>query len=321
MEVRFVLIFLMLSLTGCRLPDSDTNKTTLPADFSHHRIFLAPVTESGDTLKFYTDTGGGANMIYESTVRRFGLQAEWIRAGDDSILVAPMPEFQASVSVPPPPDLGPFGDHLRVYSGERQGLGRDGFLGRLWFANRVWEFDYPKGSLSYITAADWEPEPGGVTVPLGFQVDTEGKPTTYFPRITVSVAGDTLDMLFDTGATAFPGNDAAEMLGVNDGSVIATSFIIERIYKQWRNKHPDWRVIEKGDIHTGMPMIEVPAVRIGSTEVGPVWFTVRADRNFTEVMSQWMDRQVVGALGGSGLYPFRVVVDYPGRRAVFYRER
>jgi len=66
-------------------------------------------------------------------------------------------------------------------------------------------------------------------------------------------------------------------------------------------------------------MIEVPALTVAGFTVGPVWFTARPDRAFTEYMSQWMDRRVVGALGGSALQYFRVTVDYPNRRATFAR--
>jgi hypothetical protein len=52
---------------------------------------------------------------------------------------------------------------------------------------------------------------------------------------------------------------------------------------------------------------------------GPVWFTRRPDPNFHQFMSQFMDRQVEGALGGSALKFFRVTVDYPRAVAVFER--
>ena len=45
--------------------------------------------------------------------------------------------------------------------------------------------------------------------------------------------------------------------------------------------------------------------------VGPVWFTRRPDPSFHQFMSQYMDKQVEGALGGSALKFFRVTVDYP----------
>lgn len=64
-------------------------------------------------------------------------------------------------------------------------------------------------------------------------------------------------------------------------------------------------------------MIEVPRIIVAGLASGPVWFTVRPDANFSTYMSKWMDRPIVGALGGSGLRYFRVVADYPHERATF----
>ncbi|HEY9066315.1 MAG TPA: hypothetical protein VIO33_15120, partial [Burkholderiaceae bacterium] len=67
-----------------------------------------------------------------------------------------------------------------------------------------------------------------------------------------------------------------------------------------------------------VPMIEVPRITVGGQTVGPVWFTQRSDANFREWMSQWMDKPIDGALGGSALKYFRVIVDYPGSAAYFW---
>ena len=56
-------------------------------------------------------------------------------------------------------------------------------------------------------------------------------------------------------------------------------------------------------------MIQVPVVYIAGYDVGPVWFTRRADANFHSYLSQWMERRVEGALGGSLLQYFSMVVE------------
>lgn len=99
-----------------------------------------------------------------------------------------------------------------------------------------------------------------------------------------------------------------------------TSFIVESVFEQWREEHPEWRVLDHADRMLDTPMIEVPEVRIGNQAVRPVWFTVRPDSNYHEYMSQWMDRRIDGALGGSALRYFRVIVDYPNAIAVFERQ-
>ncbi|HSK75211.1 MAG TPA: hypothetical protein VLQ45_02040, partial [Thermoanaerobaculia bacterium] len=155
-------------------------------------------------------------------------------------------------------------------------------------------------------------------VALGFQTGPNGKRTSHFPRIPVKIDGETLDLLFDTGATTTLTPEALAALGDGRPASRAASFITASVFARWRERHPAWKVVEKADAMTkGEAMIEVPAVEIGGYTVGPVWFTRRADRNFHEYMSQWMDRRIEGALGGSALQYLRVTVDYPGAVAVF----
>jgi hypothetical protein len=143
--------------------------------------------------------------------------------------------------------------------------------------------------------------------------------TTHFPRIRVQVDGESLDLLFDTGAAVHLTNSALAQLDDEGPPARGTSFIIETVFERWRQRHPDWRVIEHADSTLEMPMIEVPEMSIGGYTAGLVWFTMRPDRKFHEYMSQWMDRRVKGTLGGSALRYFRVIVDYPNAVAIFER--
>jgi hypothetical protein len=61
----------------------------------------------------------------------------------------------------------------------------------------------------------------------------------------------------------------------------------------------------------------VREVRIAGLSVGPVWFAQRSDDTFRQWLSQMMDRQVEGAVGGSAFKHLRMVIDYPGARAYF----
>lgn len=65
------------------------------------------------------------------------------------------------------------------------------------------------------------------------------------------------------------------------------------------------------------PMIRVPSVTVAGHTVGPVWFAQRPDSNFRKMMPELMDKPIEGALGGSALQYFRVVIDYPGAAAYF----
>jgi hypothetical protein len=156
-------------------------------------------------------------------------------------------------------------------------------------------------------------------IPLAFQRNDDGKVINPYGRIQIQVSGETLDMLFDTGATVDLVPDAQTALGAG-ASQRATSFITESVFTRWRAAHPEWRVLAPGDkTGNGAPMIEVPTIRVGGYDVGPVWFTFRPDQAFHEWMAQWMDKPTEGALGGSGLKYFRVGADWVHGVVTFVR--
>lgn len=315
---NFISPFLsLLFLYSCQSFSPQNSETKLPTEFSHDRFYVTPITPSGDTLRFFTDTGGGANMMYESTVERLHLETAWLSLGEDSLLATTLPPFQSEAAIPSPAPLKPFGNQLMVKRAPQNFNSDSGFLGRLWFANRIWEFNYQQGILSYHDHIDWSRRSTQHSVDLGFQVDSAGVPTTYFPRITITVNEDSLDLLFDTGATAYVDDNTAQKLGFPGADAVGTSFISESIFKKWREKHPEWRIINNADLTMNASMIEVPEITIAGHTVGPVWFTVRPDKNFSEFMSKWMDKQVVGAIGGSAFKYFNIIVDYPNQRADF----
>jgi hypothetical protein len=156
-------------------------------------------------------------------------------------------------------------------------------------------------------------------LPLAFQQDSNGARSANFPRIQVTIDGESLDMLLDTGATATLTEQSSAVLGLSPGSRIAASYITGSIFKRWTSRHPDWRVVANGDAlgKGSFPMIEVPRISVAGQEVGPVWFTAREDDDFHAVMAQILDKSAEGALGGSALRYFRVTIDYPGAVAYF----
>jgi len=159
-----------------------------------------------------------------------------------------------------------------------------------------------------------QPRPGDVgSLPARFVADVPF-------AAPVTARGDTLLLLLDTGASVVLTDAAIKAL--HEGSeprARGTSFISQSVFERWRRQYPAWRVIEHADSTLDMPMIQVPWLRVGGQTVGPVWFTMRPDRNFHESMSQWMDRRVDGALGGSALRYLRVTLDYPRAVATFER--
>lgn len=289
----------------------------LPTRYLNDRFALAPVSEVGDTVLLYLDTGGGANMFWAKPGDRFRLATRHEVLGKDSLTLVDFPEFARAAGIPAPGAASPVGAPLMIMP-QPNGLGRalHGFLGHTWFADRVWVLDYPMRRVGLV---DTEARPAGGMAPLGFRVNTSGRRETHFPRIRIRVDGDSIDMLFDSGATTTITSGAAARIGVSGGEPLGTSFITDTLARAWRARHPDWLWIDSAEINSHAPMIRVPTVEAAGYTVGPVWFTVRPDRNFHDYMSQWMDRRIEGALGGSALKYFGVTLDYP--RAVAYFEK
>lgn len=302
----------------------DVDVVEIPAMFRADRIYVRPVTVAGDTLVFYTDTGGGANMLYAPTVERLDLPRERMPASGDSVTTVPWPDWQPDASIPRPArSTGPMGERLLVVPFEgHAAMVQDstdaGFLGRLWFADRTWTFDYPAEELLLRPPGDLPAHEEAQRIDVGFQTDSAGRRTTHFPRVQVVVDGDTLDVLFDTGATMALTPEALDGIGDGGPARRAASFISAAVFDAWRTEHPDWRVIERAT-EMDADLIEVPEVEIAGLRSGPVWFERRGVGAFEDRMSSWMDRPIVGALGGNALRRFRVTVDYAGAVAVFER--
>jgi hypothetical protein len=324
---NLVTITAILSLVGrARSGQAQTSPTTpsspqvVPVRYDEHRYIVAPVTEAGDTLYLYTDTGADLNALFPGAVERLGLVRDSLIRGEDTLRFTTLPPFRPDASIPFRSSHPEMERAILVVDSISFASGTDGLLGRAWFAGRVWTFDYPRHQLLLRPAGDLPPHSTKHRVALGFQTDSAGRPTVNFPRLRVRIDGDSLDLLFDTGAMTALTDSAHAALADGRPARRASSFVVQSIFDRWRQRHPQWQVIEGanqlGD--TTFPMIKVPAVEVGGFRVGPVWFTARPDQNFVR-FSQWMDRPIVGALGGSALQYLQVTIDYPGSVAVFAR--
>jgi hypothetical protein len=308
-----------LTLLGIALPGT---AQTLPAEFDHDRVHLVVPAEDGSTLKFYVDSGGGFDAITQPLADRLKLRRTGQAAGDGDGVTFPLvdfPAFAVRAGVPPPlPDAWLNGKLAVVPPGDL--MGDDAFLGSRWFAGRVWRIDYGRHEMTLLHG--WQPEAADREIALGFQRDKNGTRRANMPRVTITVDGQPLDVLLDTGATIATTADSAPMFGVTPGGPVGGAFIVKSVFDAWHAKHPDWRVVDRGDRIQGItvPLIEVPHVTVAGCTVGPVWFAQRPDINFSRMMSSMMDKPVVGAFGSSGLRYFRVVLDYPDAKAWFTPE-
>ncbi|MCD9085612.1 hypothetical protein [Stenotrophomonas sp. SY1] len=292
-------------------PQTMQTRTLLPTRFEHQRIFVVPQLRDGGSMQFFTDTGGGLNMVRDDIAKRLALiaGADIQEQGQPPIKTALWPTFVDGAAIPAAEQDRFLEGRLAVVPAEGFGDGPmtyEGFLGSRWFAGRVWEFDYPAQSVSVLQG--WTAPATAHSTPLTMLPNRN----MYWPRVQVEIDGETLPLLFDTGATVELGADGAKALGLAEGVRAGGSFITARQYRKWRDAHPDWPVAMKGD--GGMPMIQVPNVRLAGVDTGPAWFAARPDRNFTEFMSSMTDAPVEGAIGGSAFGRLRMVADYPAQK-------
>lgn len=300
------LLLLLLGMPAASGP------TVLPAKFDANLVRVTPETTDGKTITFYTDSGGGL-FLTDAAVKRLGLATETQKGEGEqpAMEVVRLPAFKPNAAIPPP--LGNDGriGVMPAAMAAKNDFTEDGMLGEAWFGGRVWTWDYPAGRL-VLEGSEWKPDAAATRVPIGLR-----KGETNFPRIAIRVDGEAFDVLLDTGAMTTLKPEALTKLGDNGPAHRATSMIVDSRFDAWRKKHPDWRVIEGAQDRTNAAMIEVPDVEIGGAKVGPVWFTLRPDKNFHEYMSGMMDGRVDGAIGGNALSHFVMTVDYPGAAAYF----
>lgn len=259
-------------------------------------------------------------MVNKKSVQDFSLKIQETIQGDrQEYRVMNFPRFIASSYIPPPSQH--YWGNGGLIEVDSTMISEDGFLGARWFADKVWKINYGKQSFYYYPVGSIPDTSGFSETSVNFQVNAKRKRTMNFARIAVKIDNRLLDMLFDTGATIELTADATKVFGVAQGTKIGGSYIIHSIFEKWRTLHPDWRIIDFGDSVTGQrhSMIEVPAISIGNLSVGPVWFAVRPDRTFEEWMSSMMDAPIVGAIGGSGLKYFEMILDYPNSKFYFKR--
>ena len=288
----------------------------VPAEFVHGQVWLTPKVD-GQELRFFTDTGGGFNAISRATAERLGLAIETVEADGRPMPLVPFPDFDEGQGLPAAPAHFMQG-RLAVVDPQQFPMPGDGFLGGRWFADGIWSFDYPAGRLERLAQAV-VPAGAGEPVPLGFQVNAAGQRTMHFPSMDIRVDGETLPVLLDTGATATLGDTAAPVFKLPAGTAVGISFIEREVFDRWVARHPDWRVVAGGDRlgPNAFRLIEVPSIEIAGHAVGPVWFAERPPGAFQKYMASMMDRPTWGAIGGSGLKYFHMVVDYPAAKAWF----
>jgi hypothetical protein len=290
-------------------------QTLIPTRYAGDRFFAKVITIRGDSLLLFIDSGGGGYWVTKHALDRMGMKGnfEAIEDGDSIFSGERIPTFRPNASIPFPlgvPDSTMFA--VRTSEMLRQMENADGQLGHKWFAGRVWVSDYPKHQLSYFETSPPARPFDLHTIPMTLK----NPMAQNFPRIQVNVAGDTVDMLLDTGATSEFSPAAIAVMG--DGPPIrASAFVATRLWDRWRKAHPDWRILSGAEVPSRADVIEVPTVNIAGYDVGPIWFAKRPNRAYDGMMSPLMDKPILASIGGQAFKSFRITMDYPNQRVTF----
>lgn len=293
--------------------------TYLPSKLIDGRFFLKMPTITSDTIIGFCDTGGGYTAIYSTTLQKLkltsniseveikGEKTKFILAKDlfDNQYI-PYPQINSyyksfiTSSFFEIPESSPETDYFSKH------VPHDAFLGQFFFMNQSWTFDYLTGKVFINTPLSNNTTFENVQT-LGFKKDKQGNKRFGHPSMKIMVSEQTIDVLLDTGATLLLSENSKSEF--NNKKAVGGSFIAKSIFDKWHTQHPDWRIIEKGEI-TGADLIEVPQVKVGNLVAGPVWFAKRPDEAWSKGMIGSMDKVVKGAIGGSFFQYFKITIDY-----------
>jgi len=308
----------IFGLLFCAAPldaqNSDADRV-LPGSFQANRVYVHPVTASGDTLNIITDSGGGL-YLYRDVAERLGLSVRDTTVRGRSFPVSEPPKIVEPEWFPafPTSPIVFRRSNPRVRMLEKPD--EDGLIGASWYGGHIWTLDYSSGEMVLHASSDGLALDSTHTIPMGFPTDDDGERRSSYPSIEATIAGESHPFLLDTGATLLLSDRGQRALG--GPRFRGGSFVVASVFERWRERHPEWRVIEGGSVYGGgTPIIRVPEVTIAGHTVGPVWFARRPDGNFRKHMAKFMDRPVDGALGGSLFQYFELTLDYPGARAHF----
>lgn len=315
----FVVSALLAVAPPAAVPASSRHR--VPTRYEAGHFYALGSVVSGGTLRLLVDSGGaggsGWYVIDPAAVRRLKLKSTDCSVNGTSFEVVPTISFVSGKAWPKSVPT-PCGSTALVGNGIGEETGVDGVIGAGYMPRHVWTFDYPARQL-WLEPLDWTPSAGSHRTKLDHLRNRTGGWGTGFARIRVRVAGDPVDLLLDTGATArpTPAGEAASHVTTANGLGV-TSYITRSVLERWHRQHPDWRVVTDGDDLVGNArLIEVPSLQVAGWEIGPVWFTERPDANFHDGISQYTDKTVEGSAGANIFSHFVMTLDYPRGAAWF----
>jgi hypothetical protein len=284
----------------------------LPGALRGGRFFLDVKLAGGGAVRALASTAG---VLYgvESLATRLGVTRAVGSGRRMAALRASWTSLFGSAGLPAP-GAGPAELVFMAAEGREAVLldGAELVLGAPWFAQRCWSWDGRAGTLS-LMPSDTRPK-GAATADLGFARNSAGQPSSHFPRLTAQVAGDSLDLLFDSGAAvnlAPASVSALQALGDSGPALRAVCRISASVAARWRQAHPDWPCLDAAPDQPAL--IRAPGLSLAGVARGPLWFAVMPDTTLAD-LSTLTDRPLQGTLGASALSSWRLTLDYAAAR-------
>ncbi len=318
LQVGIPLLFFASAGTNEVIAHDTDPSNRLPALFTHGLIFLEPVSQDGDTLRFFTDTADGT-MMYQDDAERLGLITTSAIIDDQQQKAVFLPVFETAQSIPAPllgDGLIPLLSDDRKPPHHRAILEQeDGILGSTWFAMRTWSVNYRDETMALLLEENVPDVDSESIVPLSFRKE-RGEIVHYFAGIETVIAGDTLSMVLKSGSHIILSEEVRLELDHPD-PLFPVGLISGSVFEKWKQAHPDWPVYEGADIHHESPVIEVPEVTIGPHTSETVRFAVRPEETFRERFSQFTAEPVVGALGPDAFRNSHIILDYVNKMLIF----
>jgi hypothetical protein len=285
----------------------------LPGTVAGNVVILTPEDPQHRRLRVLVDSGG-YDLIDGSAADALRLRRTKIDIGGKTRYTVAFPDVVRR-AIPAP---------KTAWLVARPGVLREGFavtidatLGPSWLVDHAITVDYPHGSIELARA----PEPG-TPVPLTVAVGRSAissLPPTALATIDVSVAGEKLTLLLDTGATARVRSSVKSMMP--DAAPVHQVCLIETtLLARWHRTHPEWEYVDAafdvaGDAPAA-PAILVPDLHLGPARALPTWFVARRDASTFAAVSKQMRKTVVGDLGGDALRRWRVTFDLKNERLI-----
>jgi hypothetical protein len=277
-------------------------------------VVLVPRVAGHRPIRILLDSGG-YDLIDRSAVARFGLRGTSVVLGARHAprTAVDSPHFAAGASLPP---------SATRWLVARKGALANGFfanidatLGPSWLAANTVTVDYPRHRVVLAPAPAH-----AVSVPLSVKTYPPPAPSLPAPAVAtlaITVAGERLTMLLDTGATARI-RPMYRALMPDRSAVRQVNFADPRLVARWHRDHPAWRYITSGAEEPGDSrgtygaMILVPDLRVGSARAWPTWFVARNDGSTYKTLSAQMGHAISGDLGGEALRRWRVTFNLRG---------